>query len=714
MLVRAVALVLFAPVQEPLTSSAGETIVTAPRSESVVPQSEAMVLEISGDEIRRTEERSLPRALARTANLWIQETNLGGGSPQINGLIGNRILLVIDGVRLNDSTTRNAHQTLNSIDPAVVDRIEVIRGPSSVLYGSDAMGGAILIWTKHRKPTGADAPMDGGDAGAMHAVLDLYYQSATSGGRGSLEMSGASEKHSLLAIGTMQDWKDLEAGDDELQEFTGYNGNGFFGSYGYSIDRVRQLRATALIDREFDVPRTDRLVTGYGQTQPSNSLWHYRLQDRSIYQITYDDADDGALADHMQVRLSYRRYEEEREIQRLNATTVTGERDVIDTAVLGVDWKAAVGEHNFLTWGIDLANDWVDSARENTNINTGVSTPAEPAYAEDSRYTSAGVFVQDEITAFDPVAVTAGVRYSYIDFGFENFAANGRGQEDGDFSALTGSLSASGEVGDRTRLTGTLSQGFRAPNLEELANNGSFFGGDEIANPDLDPESNVTVHAALDVTRERWNGSLGVYYTWLDDLIGRRLTDEGDPNTLGDETYLRSNVGTGEIFGVDAWYRRVLGELGSPWSLEVAASYAYGRQYDDTIDPLTGTAPYDDVPFRRIPPLHGVVGVRWDEPATTTWFDWSELACMWALTQDELNPEDESDPRIDPDGTEGWAVLDFDVGGPLGTPRPVTGYSPGATWSVGVHNILDENYRVHGSGVDAPGVSLVASLRLSF
>lgn len=710
-LVHALALAFLALVQDPATVAENETIVTAPRAETLATQSPALVTVISGDEIRRTEERSLPRALARTANLWVQETNLGGGSPQINGLIGNRILLVIDGVRFNDATTRNAHQTLNSIDPAIVDRIEVIRGPSSVLYGSDAMGGAVLIWTKRRSPTGENASED---AGALHSTLDLQYQTATQGGRGSLAMSGATADHGWLAIGTFQDWKDLRAGDNEEQDFTGYHGNGFFGSWNYAIDPVHELRASGLIDREFDVPRTDRLVTGFGQTQPSNSRWHYQLQDRSIWQLTYDDRSDGLLAESMEVRLSFRRYDEEREIQRLNATTLTAERDVVETAVLGIDWKSAVGDSHFLTWGIDLANDWVDSTRSNTNLTTGVTTPAEPAFAEDSRYTSGGVFVQDEISSFDPIAVTAGVRYSYFDFGFENFAANGGGHEDGNFGALTGSLSVAGDVGDRTRLTGTLSQGFRAPNLEDLANNGSFSGGDEIANPDLDPESNVTAYLALDVEREGWNGSLGVYFTLIEDLIGRRLTDVGDPGVTGDETYLRSNVGRGEVYGVDAWYRRVLGQLDSPWSLDVAASYARGRQYDDTIDALSGTALYDDVPFRRIPPLHGVVGLRWDDPAPGKKVDWGEVAFVWAATQNELNPEDESDPRIDPDGTAGWAVVDVDVGGPLGHARSTGGGATGAKWTLGLHNVLDENYRVHGSGIDAPGVSVVAGLRLSF
>jgi outer membrane receptor protein involved in Fe transport len=119
------------------------------------------------------------------------------------------------------------------------------------------------------------------------------------------------------------------------------------------------------------------------------------------------------------------------------------------------------------------------------------------------------------------------------------------------------------------------------------------------------------------------------------------------------------------------------------------------------------------VPFRRIPPLHGNVVLRWDGVEREQRVDWAELAFVWAATQDELNPDDESDPRIDPDGTEGWAVLDFDLGGPLGDPATVSGGRARASWTLGVHNLLDENYRIHGSGFDAPGRSLVVGLRLS-
>src|SRR4030095_6663756 len=94
-----------------------------------------------------------PTQLAKAAGVWLQQTNLGGGSPLLQGLSGHQVLLGVDGVRWNDSATRTGvNQMLNGIDAATVERVEVIRGPRTVLYGSDALGGVVLIWTKTRKP----------------------------------------------------------------------------------------------------------------------------------------------------------------------------------------------------------------------------------------------------------------------------------------------------------------------------------------------------------------------------------------------------------------------------------------------------------------------------------------------------------------------------------------------------------------------------------
>ena len=108
-----------------------------------------------------------------------------------------------------------------------------------------------------------------------------------------------------------------------------------------------------------------------------------------------------------------------------------------------------------------------------------------------------------------------------------------------------------------------------------------------------------------------------------------------------------------------------------------------------------------------MPPYHGLLGLRY-EPRRMLWrLGWVELTYAWAFEQDELNPGDLGDPRIDPDGTDAWNRVDLDMGGPIGAK------GGGSSWRLGLHNLLDERYRVHSSGFDAPGFGVVVGMRLA-
>jgi outer membrane receptor protein involved in Fe transport len=689
----------FPPIQEPESQSqVSETVILAPAEELEAPR--AVAVTVTGEELAATGERSLPRALGEVAGVWIQETNLGGGAVVLNGLLGNRVLIVVDGVRLNDSTTRSGpNQSLNGIDPRTVERIEVVHGPGALLYGSDAVGGAILIWTKRRLPGDGDRAWRGG--------VDLDYGTAVEGGRATLSSSYAEGSHGVLGIGSIQQFDDLRAGHGEIQDPTGYGGTAWFGSYDLDLGEQRGLHVIARRTRDLDVPRTDRLMPGFGQTQPSNAVWDFELQDRWSWIAAYSDDDVGPIADRMEARLSLRQYTEERRIRSLGSTTETFERDKTDTVGLAVDWQRALGEQQLLTWGLGADADEVDSDATDTDITTGIGTAQDGAFAEDAGYLASGAFVRDEIFAFEPWILTAGVRYSYFDFAFDNFPANGGGREQGHFDAWIGSLSAQRPLATGLTGTATLGQAFRAPNLEDLANNSNFAGGTEFANPDLDPERSLTAQLSFDLVdteHGRWSSYFGLHATWIDDLISRTLLSLGAPPP-GDETYLRNNVGTGTVFGANLGGEHELGTSGTPWSLQGQLSWTYGIQEGDNVDPNDPTE--DEVPFQRIPPLFGEVGLRWEQPGPGRSLDWGQFSVSWAADQERLNPLDELDPRIGADGTDGWVVLDAEWGGPLS--------QDGASrWHAGVLNLLDSNYRVHASGIDAPGFQIVFGVSLVF
>ncbi len=689
---------------------AGETVVTALRATPAQTQSSADVVVVTSEELQRTGERSLPRAIAKAAgpSVWMQETNTGGGSPILRGLIGTHILILIDGVRLNDATTRvGPNQSLNTIDPAIVERVEIIKGPGSVQYGSDAIGGVLLIWTKRRA---AGSENLRGVAGGFQGELDLEYQSASTGGRGSLELSGGGANDGFVGIASAEHWNELRTGDGEV-DFTGYDGQALFGSWDHTLDSHRRIRLSVRMLRDSNVPRTDRLITGFGQTQPANSVFDFVRQENAGATLAFDDDESGALADRMQARVFLRHTREERDIRATGSSTLRDESDVVQGYGVGVDWTKVAGDAHLLTWGLDVERDDVlESERIDTNVNTGVETPRPGSFAPNSHYSSAGVFVQDEILAFDPFDVTLGLRYSYFAFSYNQFTATpaGGAEEEGDFDALTASLRIARDLGSELRITGAVAQGFRAPHLDDLARNGTIFGGTELANPNLDPEQSLTSEIALDYRSGPWSGALGVYHTGISDFIGRTLVDEGDPGETGDETYVRTNSGRVDIYGAELMLRRQLGSTESPFALETGVAYTYGRQYDDTVNPVTGVAEFDDVPARRIPPLNGRVSLIYEPVHSESALSWAEFQVVAAAEQDELNPEDLTDPRIDPDGTSGWIVLNLDFGGPLGA------LSDHSRWSLGVHNILDEAYRVHGSGFDAPGFNVVAGLEWSF
>ena len=661
---------------------------TAPRAHETLTHSEALVTTVTGEELERTGQRSLPQAIEAAAGggLWLQETNLGGGSPFLRGLTGNRILLIVDGVRVNDGTTRlGPNQSLNGFDPAIVDRVEILRGPASVLYGSDAIGGVILVWTKRAGRT------EDGDRIDIDSGLSTRVDSAVDGGSLTFDGTLRTPDYGIFTVGSLYDFNDVEAPEGTIP-FTGYRGRSFFSSFDHDFGEGRDLRITTSLHKDIGVPRTDRLIVGFGQTTPSNAVFDFTRQDRRRFVVTYTDRNplEFLPSEETQMRFSYRTYTETREKQSTGSSTYTFERDDTQTFGLGIDFKTVVGDDHLVTYGLDFEVDEVDAIRRDLDLPSGVSTPTDGAFAPNARYLRSGVFVQDE-TSLGAYDATVGARYSSYNFSFDGFG--GGPHEDGSFDSFTASAQLARQLTDDVRATGTLAQGFRAPNLDDLANMGSFAGGTELNNPDLDPEQSLTAELAVDGGRGGFGAGAAVFFTRITDTIGRELIDLGDPVVTGDETYLRQNVGEVELYGAEASLRHPLGDSGLSGVYSVTLTR--GRQFDDVLDPGDGRTD-----ARRIPPLFGRAALEYRPLESLLELDWVDLELLWADNQDNLNPQDVSDPRVDPNGTPGWGVVNLDFGGALGERSEFS-------WNAGLHNAFDKEYRVHASGFDAPGRSLV-------
>ncbi len=698
------------------------------RSERPATQPTTQVSRATREELLATGERTLPRMIGAATGVWVQETNLGGGSPFVRGVTGNQILILVDGVRINDSTTRfGPNQNLNTIPPSVVESVEVVRGPASVLYGSDAVGGVIAITTRTRSRWhGASGASGSEHRGSEHrgAELDIDYISQLEGGRATASASASGAGLGGLPAGvfasvSVNHFEDLESGSGTVPN-TGYDGGDVFLSSDLQLDPGSWLRYSYRLHRDADVPRTDALNPGFPTsiggpfTGPSDERRLFARQQYQAHLLSYTDEREGGFADRFQARLSYREVDERRERIRTGDDELRLERDDVSTLGLGLDWRDEVGGGHELTYGFDADFDRVDSTRFDVQLDGSPTEPANGSFAPGSEYLRLGVFVQDEFQLAEAVDVTAGLRWSRFDFEFDAFdpaigSLPDDGGADNGFDDLTASLALAGDLARGVRLSGTLAQGFRAPNLDELAAVGSFGGGVELPNPNLSPEETLYGELALDVFRPAWQSGLAVYHNSISDVVGRQF-DADASAAFGEDTFRRENQGTVTIYGIEAYWRGRLGSETSRFNFEVSGAFQRGRQYDDTMDPTTGEALFNDVPYRRIPPLFGQAVLEYaPRVGELDWLTNARVDVRCADEQDELSPGDISDRRIDPNGSAGWAVVGLAFEGPLGR-----GASRFGNWRVRFENLGDASYRVHGSGFDGPGFGVSLGFTLGF
>jgi outer membrane receptor protein involved in Fe transport len=234
-----------------------KVVVTAKRRGESGFMSERSVSAVESDALAELTPRTVPEALQETPGVFVQQTNHGGGSPILRGMIGPQVLMMVDGVRLNNSVYRTGPlQYLNLLDPLSIDRIEILRGPGSVLYGSDAMGGVIQVFSARYASANSGL--------ATHARLDGRWS-----GMGVLGGFSYKNFQNLVAGGAIGE-----------QPYSGYENWSALGAVVYYIDGGVtdgwQAKLGYLFARITDAGRTDKLYD-------SNSLQLYDNDDHLLY-----------------------------------------------------------------------------------------------------------------------------------------------------------------------------------------------------------------------------------------------------------------------------------------------------------------------------------------------------------------------------------------------------------------------------------------------
>ena len=677
---------------------AERVVVTASRTEEDPFEAPRSVDVVDLQALEEGQFRSVPQALRNLPSTFVQETSPGQGSPYLRGFTGYNNLLLIDGIRLNNSTFRaGPNQYWATIDPLSLARIEVLRGPASTLYGSDAVGGTVQVFTKDPARYAADGLAYGGEVYARYGSAEGSVAARSELHVGFTDDQG--RRTGVLIGGTARSLGDIEGGRATgTQPNTSHEENGYDVKLEHWLAEDTRLVFLHQDYSQDDVPRThstDQGISWRGTSVGSDRRRDSDQERRLTYLQLHKHGMEGGLGS-MKLSVSWQTQEwVEDRVRSSGASTL----DASTVGTLGAfaqfQSDSPLGR---LTYGVDFYRDHVDSSRRRDVYRPGDEIQGK--VGDDSTYDLLGVFVQDVLEVGEDVRVEAGVRYTYAAVDADSVrdpVTSGRIGIRNDWDEFTANIRGLLRVTDDLNVYAGASQGFRAPSLTDLTSFGIARSGEqEIPVTDLDEERFLGYEVGAKL-RNRWASAQAAwFYTDIEDQILRFPT--GTTNAAGDPVVTKGNVGDGYVQGVELSYAL---EVATRTELFGAHSYQYGR-ISNFQDPNNPTGLSEDYPSRLMP-LQNVVGLRWENVDGTFH---AATSVVRAEDADKLSFRDQADTqRIPPGGTPSYTIWNLSCGWQI---------SERTSLQCALENVTDVDYRVHGSGSNSLGRNFVIGMRVAF
>ena len=659
-----------------------------------------------------------------TGQVFIQKSQMGGGSPMIRGFSTNRIMIVVDGVRMNNAIFRSGNlQNVISVDPLTIQNAEVIFGPGSIIYGSDAIGGVMdfhtldPVFSKSKKPL---------------VKLNSFtrFSTANQEKTAHLDFNIASNKVSFLASVTHSKFGDLRMGknggeesylrtfyverinnndsvikneDPYLQKQTGYN-------QWNALAKLR-YRPTGFIDLQYayhysatgNIPRYDRLIETTG-TRPSFSEWYYGPQIWKMHQLKAEFLKANNIFNTARVIVSFQDYEESRNDRRFRNARLRNQIETVNIGTINLDFNKSLNEKQELFYGAEYIFNKVGSIASRRNINTGLIEPTTTRYPNNSRWNSTGIYSNYKYRINQKFTLATGARFNYVslfapfDNTFFRFPFTEASLKQ---SSVTGSLGLVFRPGQKWQVNTNFSTGFRVPNIDDIGKVFDSEAGNVIVpNPALKAEYAYNVDVGFAYTnQEKLKVDFTLFYTILDNAIVRRpFTFNGEDSIFYEGILSRvqslQNVAQASVWGIQAGIEYFFTK---EFSCLLRANYIDGKETDDKEN--------KNVRLRHAPPFYGSTAFKFSKNQFA-----AELSANYngEISAADLAPSEQAKPFI----------YAHDVTGRLYSPQWYT-INYKSTYMVtkkiqlaaGIENITNQRYRSYSSGIVAPGINFIFSIR---
>ncbi len=706
--------------------SLNETVVSVNKTEETLKTVAQQVQVMDIKSISNLQAQSTADVVANSGNVFIQKSQLGGGSVTIRGFEANRTLLMIDGVRMNNIIYRAGHlQNIVTTDNNSLDRVEILFGPSSTVYGSDALGGVVHLYTKKALLATGD------DKTNIKVNFLSRYGSVNNELTNHLDFNIGGKRFASLTSFTYSKFDDLRGGrnqnpfyngsygerpchveqingvdslvknsDRYLQKQSGYSQYDLMQKFLFQQNEHLSHGLNLQFSNSTNVPRYDRL-TDPTPTGLSYAEWYYGPQRRLMgaYDLNYKNESSAIQQIHFGV--NYQNIEESRHSRRFNSSNLSHRIENVNVVGANLDFQKTANNHT-IRFGIDGQFNTLKSTANKENITSGVSVPLDTRYPDGNNtmlntaiYASHTWQINDELTLVDGLrAGFISLHSTFVDTSFFHLPYNKADQNNIVYSGNIGLIST---PSDDWKLSLLVSTGFRAPNVDDLSKVfESAPGAVIVPNNKLKAEKTINYEAGITKIfngKTRWENN--VYYTqMIDAIVTDKFQFNGSDSILYDGAMslvlANQNKGSAYIYGVSS---NLVSQLSKNFRVSLAVNYTYGRIKTDSVD----------TPLDHIPPFMARLALNYTNKNFS-----SDLFVNFngakKLKDYHLNGED-NEQYATADGMPAWVTVNL---------RLSYKVCKWVTLQTGVDNIFDTQYRTFASGINAPGRNIFAAVRFQY
>ncbi len=663
--------------------------------------------------------------LTNTGKVFMQKSQLGGGSPMIRGFATNRVLINVDGIRMNNAIFRSGNiQNVISIDANSVQNTEVILGPGTVIYGSDAIGGVMNFYTLEPEFTADKNQYYFGN------VMSRW-SSANNEKTLHFDLNVSSKKWAFVTSASFSDFEDLRMGNHgpeayvrpdyvqiidgedqtiindnrEMQVGSGYNQLNFIQKAAYKPNAFWNFIYAFHYSATSDFNRYDQLL----RRRNGNlrfAEWYYGPQEWTMHHLKINYTNGNKWFDRAQFNAGFQQFEESRHTRNFNGSIRTSNVENVDAYSVNVDFIKKLGSKNRISYGLEYILNRVNSIGFQRNIETQEQVNSPSRYPDGSKWQSLAVYVQYENKLSDKFTFQSGIRFNqigleaafdqtFVDYPFNETKIN--------TSALTGSIGFTYLAAKNTALFFNAGTAFRSPNIDDV---GKIYestpGNLVVPNPNLEYE--YAYNAEIGV-QQKIGESISVdvtgFYTHVIDALVRRsftLNGESTIEFQGEISNIQAiqNAAKANVYGIQAG---LTVELLPYLHWKTNANWTKGEEELDN---------GDTAPLRHAAPFFGDTRLSLKTNQWTT--------DLFLIYNSKIKAEDLAPSEVEKD-----YLYAADANGNPYVPswytlNLKTVYKLNETWSFsgGIENITDQRYRSYSSGITAPGRNFILAIRTAF